>query len=250
MSQPQADPTSPGSPPAPAESVDADRLSAIRSLEAQLAGTPKAAQPYQHATIAYRLGLAYAEHPTGPVEDSLRRALASYDAAASLFDPRFDPVEHARVVNAAGAAHRSLGDVDHAAELFQRAVGLLDKHGGDDERAAVLNNLGLARAAQGRTAEAIEHFSVAIELFDTSAPDGQRGKVAALVNRGQARSAAGDEAGLRAALQDYSLAMVDVDSAEAAYHYGLAWRWRATKTRWPPSTPASTYPSATWPSPA
>jgi len=209
-------------PAAPtAESVDADRLSTIRSLEAQLIATAKAAQPYQHATIAYRLGLAYAEHPTGPVEDSLRRALASYDVAASLFDPRFDPVEHARVVNAAGAAHRSLGDIDHAGELFKRADTLLEKHGRNDERAAVLNNLGLARAAQGRTAEAIEHFTAAIELFDTSAPDGQRGWVAALLNRGQARSAGGDEAGFRAALEDYNLALPEVDSGEAAYHYGL-----------------------------
>ncbi|MEJ7765937.1 MAG: tetratricopeptide repeat protein, partial [Acidimicrobiales bacterium] len=184
MSHPQAGPPSApesaaesATDPTASESVDADRLSAIRSLEAQLAATPKSAQPYQHATIAYRLGLAYAEHPTGPVEDSLRRALASYDVAASLFDPRFDPVEHARVVNAAGAAQRSLGDVDRAAEMFKRAVDLLGKHGGNDERAAVLNNLGLARAAQGRIDEAIEHFTAAVELFDTSSPAGQRGWV-------------------------------------------------------------------------
>ncbi len=209
-------------PAAPtAESVDADRLSAIRSLEAQLVATGKATQPYQHATIAYRLGLAYAEHPTGPVEDSLRRALASYDVAASLFDPRFDPVEHARAVNAAGAAHRSLGDIDHAGELFKRAASLLESHGRHDERAAALNNLGLARAAQGRVPEAIEHFTAAIELFDTTKPDGMRGWVAALLNRGQARSAAGDEAELRAALADYNLALPEVDSADASYHYGL-----------------------------
>lgn len=210
-------------PATAAESVDADRLSAIRSMEAQLAATSRTAEPHQYATIAYRLGLAYAEHPTGPVEDSLRRALASYDAAASLFDPRFDPVEHARVVNAAGAAHRSLGDVNHAAELFKRAVGLLEGHGRNDERAAALNNLGLARAAQGAVDEAVGHFTAAVELFDTTTPEGMRGWVAALVNRGQARSAAGDEAGLRAALEDYALALPEVDSGDAAYHYGLTY---------------------------
>lgn len=221
MSQPEPQPQAAGGAPTD-ESVDADRLNAIRSLEAQLAATSKSAQPFQHATLAYRLGLAYAEHPTGPPEESLRRALASYDVAASLFDPRFDPIEHARVVNAAGAAHRSLGDNDHAGELFRRAADLLDKHGGKaDERAAVLNNLGLARAAQGRVAEAVEHFTTAIELFDTGTPGGQRGWVAALLNRGQARAAAGDEAGLRAALEDYNLALPEVDSEEAAYHYGL-----------------------------
>jgi tetratricopeptide (TPR) repeat protein len=204
-----------------AGSVDADRLAAIRSMEKQLAATSKTAQPQQHATIAYRLGLAYAEHPTGPLEDSLRRALASYDVAASLFDPRFDPVEHARVVNAAGAAHRSLGDAAQAANLFQRAATLLERHGGDDERAAALNNLGLAQAALGQVPPAIENFTKAIELFDTDTPDGLRGWGAALLNRGQARSAAGDEAGLRAGLEDYHLALGKVESSEASYHYGL-----------------------------
>ena len=198
-----------------------DREAAIRALESQLAATSKASQPFQHATIAYRLGLAYAEYPTGPLEDSLKRALASYDVAASLFDPRFDPVEHARVVNAAGAAHRSLGNVDQAARLFERAVGLLERHGRPDERAAVLNNLGLATAALGKPREAIEHFTEAVGQFDKANPDGQRGWVAALLNRGQARVAVGGEAELRAALDDYNLALPEVDAGETAYHYGL-----------------------------
>jgi len=204
-----------------ADTVDADRLAAIRSMEAQLAATSKASQPQQHATIAYRLGLAYAEHPTGPVEDSLRRALACYDVAASLFDPRFDPVEHARVVNAAGAAHRSLGNIDQATELFGRAASLLERHGRDDERAAALNNLGLARAAQGAIAEAVEHFTLAVELFDKDTPEGLRGWGAALLNRGQARASANDRPGLEAALADYQLALSEVESSEASYHYGL-----------------------------
>jgi len=204
-----------------ADTVDADRLTAIRSMEAQLAATSKATHPQQHATIAYRLGLAYAEHPTGPLEDSLRRALACYDVAAGLFDPRFDPVEHARVVNAAGAAHRSLGNIAQAAELFERATQLLERHGGDDERAAALNNLGLARAAQGAIPEAIEHFTAAVELFDKDTPEGLRGWGAALLNRGQARASVNDGPGLRAALADYHLALSEVESSEASYHYGL-----------------------------
>jgi len=218
-----ADPTNSPPPSAsePEDTVDADRLNAIRSMEAQLAATSKAMKPQQHATIAYRLGLAYAEHPTGPLEDSLRRALACYDVAASLFDPRFDPVEHARVVNAAGAAHRSLGNLDQAAQLFQRAATLLEKEDRDEERAAALNNLGLAKAAQGAVVEAIGHFTTAVELFDRRTPEGVRGWGAALLNRGQARASANDEAGLRAALEDYHLALSEVESSEASYHYGL-----------------------------
>ena len=52
----QTEPTT----PTPAETVDTDRLASIRSMEAQLAATSKTVEPYQHATIAYRLGLAYA----------------------------------------------------------------------------------------------------------------------------------------------------------------------------------------------
>ncbi len=204
-----------------AASVDSDRLASIRKMEAQLGATSRTAQPYQHATLAYRLGLAYSEHPTGPLEESLRRALASYDVAAGLFDPRFDPVEHARVVNAAGAVHRSLGDVNHAAELFARAVGLLERHGRPDERAAALNNLGLARAAQGAVSEAVERFTAAVELFDTSSAEGQRGWAAALLNRGQARSATGGQEALLAALDDYGLALSEMESSDASYHYGL-----------------------------
>ena len=216
--QPTSEQTEPGDE---AYTAEGNREAAIRSLEAQLKATSKSSQPFQYATIAYRLGLAYAEYPTGPLEESLRRALACYDSAASLFDPRFDPIEHARVVNAAGAAHRSLGSIDRAGELFQRAVTLMEKHGRPDERAAALNNLGLTRAAQGQPTEAIEHFTAAIDLFDRSAPDGQRGWVAALLNRGQARVAAGGEAEMRAALNDYNLALAEVDAGEAAYHYGL-----------------------------
>lgn len=201
--------------------VDDDRLNAIRSMEAQLAATSKTVEPFQHASIAYRLGMAYAEHPTGPVEDGLRRALACYDVAASLFDPRFDPVEHARVVNAAGAAQRSLGDPNRAAEMFLRAVNLFEHRGSDSERAAALNNLGLARAAQGALAEAITHFTTAIDLFDRTTPDGLRGWGAALVNRGQTRAAVGDEASLRLALDDYDEALGEVESTDASYHYGL-----------------------------
>ena len=215
MSEPQM------TDPEMADTVDADRLAMMRKLEAQLASLSKTAEPYQYATISYRLGLAYAEHPTGPLEESLRRALVSYDVAASLFDPRFDPVEHARVVNAAGAVHRSLGDVNHAADLFKRAATMLERHGREDERAAALNNLGLARAAQGRVPEAIEHFTAAVDLFDPSTPEGLRGWGAALLNRGQARAALGTDESLRAALEDYDLALSEIESSEASYHYGL-----------------------------
>ena len=205
----------------PPQGEGADRRAAIEALETQLAQTPRGLRPYEHAAIAYRLGLAYAELPAGSREANLRRALAYYDVAAGVFDPRFDPVEHARVINAAAAAHRALGDRRRAATLFEEASRLFEGRGRDPERAAALNNLGLARTELGEATLAVEAFDQAVELFDPGSPDGRRGRVATLHNRGQAHATMGTEEGLDAALADYEEAQADLDADEAPYHYGL-----------------------------
>ncbi|MDP8975076.1 MAG: soluble NSF attachment family protein [Actinomycetota bacterium] len=198
-----------------------DRRQALEALEAQLAGTPRASRPYEHAAIAYRLGLVYAESPVGNASESLRKALACYDVAAAIFDPRSEPVEHARVLNAAGAAQRALGDSRRAAGLFEKAAELLDGRQRESERAAALNNLGLARTELGELKAAVEAFDVAADLFDTTTADGRRGRVATLHNRGQAHAAEPGEEGVEAALADYEEARADLDPDEAPYHHGL-----------------------------
>lgn len=199
----------------------ADRQAAIASLEEQLGKTPRASKPYEHAALAYRLGLAYAESPVGPPEEGLRKALACYDVAAGIFNADMDPVEHARVLNAAGAAHRALGDRTRAAKLFEQAVALFEGRDRDGEHAAALNNLGLTRTELGQPKEAIVAFDMAVDLFDTSTPDGLRGRVATLDNRGRAHSFLGTEEGLEAALADFEEARSDIDPEEAPYHHGL-----------------------------
>jgi tetratricopeptide (TPR) repeat protein len=198
-----------------------DLREAIKALEDQLANAPRSVRPYEHAAICYRLGLAYAESPVDSREGNLRKALACFDTAAGIFDPRFDPVEHARVLNAAGAVHRALGDRRKAAGLFEKAGALFEDRERDDERAAALNNLGLVRAELAEIEAAVAAFDTAAELFDTSSPDGRRGRVATLHNRGQAHAALGTEDGLEAALADYEFAQADLDADEAPYHYGL-----------------------------
>ena len=198
-----------------------DPRSAIEGLEAQLRVTPRATRPYEHATIAYRLGMAYAENPTGNRVEQLRKALASFDVSAAIFDPRFEPTEHARVLNAAGACHRALGDRRKAAELFAKAAELFEGRERDDERAAALNNLGLARTELGLLDEAVTAFDEAATLFDTSEADGRRGLVATLLNRGQAHAASATVEGLEAALADYEEAQGDLDADEAPYHFAL-----------------------------
>lgn len=193
----------------------------ISSLEAQLANTPRSSRPFEHGGLAYRLGLAYAESAVGMPADNLRKALAMYEVAAQVFDPRFDPIEHARVLNAAGAAHRALGDRRRAVRLFEEAAKLFEGRSRDDERAAALNNLGLCRAELGELEEAVKSCDEAAELFDTSTAEGRRGRAATLHSRGQAHAAMGTEAGLDAALGDYEEARTGLDPEDAPYHYAL-----------------------------
>ena len=203
------------------EATAADPRATVNALKEKLASTPRAARPYEHASIAYRLGLAYAELPTGNHEENLRQALAHYQVAAAVFDPRFDPVEHGRVLNAAGAAHRALGDRRRAATLFEEATRLLDGRGRDGERAAAFNNLGLVRAELGQPDKAVEACDQAVALFDTDTAEGRRGRVAALHTRGQAHAALGTVEGLEAALADYEEARSSPYLDEAPYHDGL-----------------------------
>lgn len=198
-----------------------DPRSVIDDLQKQLANTPRATRPHEHAVIAYRLGLAHAESPTGNPAEGLRRALAFYDVAAAIFDPRFEPVFHARVLNAAGAAHRGLGDRRKAAELFEKAVALFAEGGTDNERAAAYNNLGLARSEMGQPAAAVEAFDSAIALFDAYEAEGKRGIISTLHNRGQAHAAMGTEESLEAAVADYEEARGLIDPDENPLHHGL-----------------------------
>jgi tetratricopeptide (TPR) repeat protein len=171
--------------------------------------------------LAYRLGLAHAEAPGGSPEAGLRKALSYFDVAAAIFDPRYDPVEHARVLNGAGAARRGLGDRAGAAKLFEDAADLLEHQTRDDERAGVLNNLGLVRTELGQAEQAVAACDAAIELFDRTSAEGRRGRIAALHTRGMAHSVLGGDEGLEAALADYRQAAAEVDPDEAPYHHGL-----------------------------
>lgn len=202
-------------------SAGVDRGRVIQELEAQLARTPKGLRPHEHAALAYRLGLAHAEAPASTPEAGLRKALSYFDVAAAIFDPRYDAVEHARVLNGAGAAHRGLGDRPRAAKLFEQAAELLEHQGRDDERASVLNNLGLVRAELGQPELAVAACDVAVELFDRTSAEGRRGRVAALHTRGTAHGALGTDEGLEAALADYRQAAAEIELQEAPYHHGL-----------------------------
>ena len=203
------------------EQSTVDHKAAIADLEKQLAATSRATRPHEHAVLAYRLGLAYAESPTGNPAEGLRKALAFYDVAAAIFDPRFEPVFHARVLNAAGAAHRALGDRRKAVDLFEKAAALFAEGGTDNERAAAFNNLGLCRTEIGEPQPGVEAFDAAIGLFDPYTEEGKRGVISTLHNRGQAHTQLGTEEGLEAALADFEEARGMIDPDENPLHYGM-----------------------------
>lgn len=193
----------------------------ISTLQQRLAATPASLRPRDHGVLAYRLGLAYAESPSGKPESNLRLALRSYRVAAALFDPRFEPVEHARVLNATGAANRALGRSVAAAAQFRSAAVLFAERDRNDERAAAFNNLGLTLTELGDRPAALEAFGNAIKLFDADTAEGCRGRAAALLNRGLALASEGTPEGLRAALGDYATADSLVDEFDAPYHQAV-----------------------------
>ena len=203
------------------EQSTVDHKAAIEDLQRQLASTSRATRPHEHAVLAYRLGLAHAESPLGNPAEQLRKALAFYDVAAAIFDPGFEPVQHARVLNAAGAAHRGLGDRRKAAELFEKAAVLFAEGGTENERAAAYNNLGLCRTEMGQAEAGVQAFDSAIELFDSYTDEGKRGIMSTLHNRGQAHTALNTEAGLEAALADFEEARGMIDPEENPLHYGM-----------------------------
>lgn len=200
----------------------ADRsAAAITALEVELARTPKELAPYEHAVLAHRLGVAYAESGGRPAE-RLHRALAHLDRAASLLDARYHPVEHARVLTATGSVRRAMGSPHAALDLFERARGMAEARVGRDEAAAMANNVGLALLDVGQCDTAAEHFDEAIGTFRTDTPDGRRGRASALHNRGLARAASGRADALEAAIADYDAALAEVTLDEAPLHHGLA----------------------------
>ena len=198
-----------------------DARQAIERMESTIAGIDRRRAPLEHATLAYRLGMAHAETPEGDPETNARTALRWYQVALEGFDRRYEPVAHARVLNGAGAVSRALGETTRAAELFEDAAALFEGRGGSDERGAVHNNLGLARLELGDVHGGIEAFDAALGCFDVTCADGRRGRAAALVNKGMAHASTGTPSGVREAISTYEEVIAELGD-DAPYHRALA----------------------------
>ena len=138
--------------------------------------------PVQHATAHFHLGQA------------LLQAGRTDDAATALrtsmrWFPEGLVVERAKALNLLGAALRTKGDLDAAAEAFAGAGAVFARRKMTAEHGAALFNLGLVHSDLGNAHAAAESFAQARERF----ADGSLGpQAAAAVHLGKALLEAGD----------------------------------------------------------
>jgi len=212
----------------------------VAALKARFESIDRSTDALQWAAAAYRLGMATAEQPTAHPELNLRDALGLYQQAAEVLTVQRAPVEHARILNAAGSAHRMLGDPSTASRLFREALGLMSGKGVDVEEASVLNNLGLVLTEGGRLDEAVEAFALSLEKLPSldmlpGEDDEQiRTMLATKHNLGQVHLARGGVDGCDAAIAVLSDAASTAGGTQASMHtamidhtLGIAWKAKA-----------------------
>ena len=217
-------------PKSPAESVAA--------LDHRFRAMERGADPVAWAVAAYRLGLATAEQPAANPETNLRSALALYEQSSDVLTRDRAPVEHARILNAAGSAHRMLGDGTKAIQLFREATALIQGKGIGAEEAAVLNNLGLTLTEAGRLDAGIEAFERSIQTLPNETEEHLRTSVATQHNLAQAYMAQGGRGGgvedynrsisvLEHAVQTCSQIDAPLHEAMVLHSLGVAWKAKA-----------------------
>jgi tetratricopeptide (TPR) repeat protein len=212
----------------------------VAAMKARFQSIDRATDALTWAAAAYRLGMATAEQPTAHPEQNLREALGYYQKATEVLTVSRAPVEHARILNAAGSAHRMLGDPSTASRLFQEALGLMSGKGVDVEEASVLNNLGLVLTEGGRLDDAVEAFTLSLKKLPSlnrlpGEDDEQiRTMLATKHNLGQVHLARGGIDGCGAAIAVLSDAATIAGGTQASMHtamidhtLGIAWKAKA-----------------------
>ncbi len=174
-------------------------ISPSAALEARLRSISPAESPDQWALAAYRLAVALGEDSSPDRELSLHQAAQLLERAARLLDAQRAPIEHARILNAAGATWRALGNTSQAVEAFAAAAALLSGRARDGEIGSVLSNLGLAQLERGDGVAALKTFDDALgvlrrALTASSGPQEKRAFASAALNRAQALLALPDAA--------------------------------------------------------
>jgi len=206
----------------------------VAAMKVRFESVDRTSDSLKWATTAYRLGMATAEQPTAHPEENLREALGYYQQAAEVLTVPRAPVEHARILNAAGSAHRMLGDPSTAGRLFREALGLMTGKGVDIEEASVLNNLGLVLTEGGRLDDAVEAFTMSLDMIPGEDDEQVRTMLATKHNLGQVHLARGGVEGCEASIAVLTDAARIARGTEASMHtamidhtLGIAWKAKA-----------------------
>lgn len=87
---------------------------------------------------------------------TLRQAIEQWELAAPLWGQVGDWSQQARALNAAGLAHRQLGELEKARPHYQQSLALWRRAGNRSGEADSLNNLGRLQALSGELSEALQ----------------------------------------------------------------------------------------------
>ncbi|MGH1491444.1 MAG: hypothetical protein ACRBK7_18940 [Acidimicrobiales bacterium] len=196
---------------------------AVAALEQQFAGITRGHDPLAWAVAAYRLGMAKAEQPVGDPRENLGTALGLFEKAAEVLTEERAPVEHARILNAAGSAHRMLGDSATSLRLFRHSSSLLAGRGVEAEEASVLSNLGVALTEAGRLDEGISAFAAAIDVLPADTDEHVRTRLATEHNLAQAHAGKGTDEGFAEAIRILERASEKAGTVDAPMHLGMVW---------------------------
>lgn len=177
-------------PSAPSARAATPSRSGPGVLESHLSTIDPATQPDAWAVAAYRLGVALTESASEDPQATVQRALTLFMRAASLLDAGRAPLEHARIVNASGAAWRSIGDAARAVDAFRTAAQLMEGRAREVELGSALSNLGLALLENGDPHSAVATFERARMVLRPSFPlAGQSGLTRSDDNHGEQQRA-------------------------------------------------------------
>lgn len=99
------------------------------------------------------------------------------------------PLEHAKALNALGAAFRAGGRLDDAASAFRQAAEVSAASGGRREQGAAVFNLGLVERERGRLDDATAFFAQASDLLGTARGAALRELGTLLLGKGEIASA-------------------------------------------------------------
>lgn len=134
--------------------------------------------------------------------ESQRQALAKYEEALSLLRGIGDQQEEAKVLNAIGLIHSSLGNHERALEYYQQALPIVRAIGLPGKKAALLNNMGVIYARLGEPQKALESYSQA--LLQYRAVGNRKGEATTLNSMGTVYNNLGK---LQQALESYHQAI-------------------------------------------